>query len=252
MLKEKAYRAVISSDWSECLSPNGPFDPFAFTYPKIKGQLERIFREYTGNIISLGQAVVSLKALIPKGLNQSQMDNYLEASFSTYRGVPELIQWCLDRKILVMINTTGSKGYFQRAIFKRLIPEIPIIAANPLIQYAEHMVGDRYNLEVLEIGDKPKNSLAVLREFGLSADRLIVVGDSGGDGPHFVRGFENGAHLIGSMVKPSLVNYCESHGAEIKTLFGVVYKAGESRDLNREMQYDFMDLTGTISRILGL
>jgi phosphoserine phosphatase len=252
VLKEKTYRAVISSDWSECLSPNGPFDPFAFTYPQIKGQLERIFREYTGNIIGLGQAVVSLKTLIPKGLNQSQMDNYLDASFCTYRGVPELIQWCLDREILIMINSTGSQGYFQRAIFKGLIPEIPIIAANPLTQYAEHMVGDRYNLEVLEIDDKAKNSLAVLRDLGLSADRLIVVGDSGGDGPHFVRGFKNGAHLIGSMVKPSLVNYCQSHGAEIKTFFGIVYKMGESRDLNREMQYDFMDLTGTISRILGV
>ncbi|MDQ1238628.1 MAG: hypothetical protein QG577_813, partial [Thermodesulfobacteriota bacterium] len=70
MLEEKKHTAVISSDWSECLSPNGPFDPFAFTYPQIKGQLERIFREYTGNIISLGQAVASLKALIPEGLTQ--------------------------------------------------------------------------------------------------------------------------------------------------------------------------------------
>jgi len=250
-MHRKNYRGLVSSDWSECLSPNGPFDPISFAYPDFKGQLENIFQEYTSNRISLVEAMDSLKTLIPRGLSPRQMDEYLDASFSTYKGVPDLIQWCSEKEILFMINTTSSQAYFQRAIFKGLIPEIPIIAANPLIRYSECLSGDRYSLEVLEITDKAKNSSAVLKDLHLSPETLIVVGDSGGDGPHFVWGHENGAHLIGSMVKPSLSAYCRSHGVEIHTLFGIAYKPGESRDLYKEMKYDFMNLTGIISRILG-
>jgi hypothetical protein len=36
------YKAVVSSDWSECLSPNGPFDPISFNYPELSGQLSNI------------------------------------------------------------------------------------------------------------------------------------------------------------------------------------------------------------------
>lgn len=30
------YRAMISSDWNECLAPCGPFDAIAFTYPDLE------------------------------------------------------------------------------------------------------------------------------------------------------------------------------------------------------------------------
>ena len=28
------FQAMVSTDWSECLSPNGPFDPITFNYPE--------------------------------------------------------------------------------------------------------------------------------------------------------------------------------------------------------------------------
>ena len=34
------YKAIISSDWNECLAPTGPFDPIAFVYPEIKPRLK--------------------------------------------------------------------------------------------------------------------------------------------------------------------------------------------------------------------
>ncbi len=35
------YKAIISSDWNECLAPSGPFDPIAFVVPGAKTGLER-------------------------------------------------------------------------------------------------------------------------------------------------------------------------------------------------------------------
>jgi len=59
MEEKTQYRALVSSDWSECLSPNGPFDPLSFNYPEYKEELEEIFNRYTGNIISLNDALTS-------------------------------------------------------------------------------------------------------------------------------------------------------------------------------------------------
>jgi hypothetical protein len=107
-MTNQQYKAVISSDWSECLSPNGPFDPIAFNYPELEPNLKRIFRCYTGNTISLRTAIGEIERLLPKDLSVAKMDAYLDAQFQTYKGVPELIQWCKSRDILFMINTTST------------------------------------------------------------------------------------------------------------------------------------------------
>ncbi len=246
------FNGLISSDWSECLSPNGPFDPYAFAFAHLKNDLERVFRSYTGNAITLQDAIRTIKEILPSELTQDQMDAYLESSFSTYIGVPEFIQWCLDHDIMFMINTTSSQGYFQRAIHKGMIPEVPIIAANPITSFPSPLDGKRYALKVIEIDDKAKNTAQVMKDWSIPSERVIVIGDSGGDGPHFVWGHEQNAHLIASMAKNSLVNYCASRNITIERFFGVVYQPGQSRDLQLELQYNFMDLVPIVSEILDL
>ena len=59
------------------------------------------------------------------------MDNFLDKSFSIYRGVSDLIEWASEQQILFMINTTGMQGFFQRALIKKVLPDVPIISANP-------------------------------------------------------------------------------------------------------------------------
>lgn len=250
MNRPNNFRGVISSDWSECLSPNGPFDPVAFTFPHLRKDLEHVFRNYTGNVITLQEAIRAIQGMIPSGLTLDQMDAYLDASFRAYVGVPDFIQWCLDHDLLFMINTTGSQGYFQRAINKRLIPTVPVIAGNPLIRFPEPTDGNRYALEVHEIDDKPRNTLHVMKEWGIRSEQLIVMGDSGGDGPHFVWAYQQNAYLVASMAKASLINYCTSRNINIQRFFGVMYKPGQERDLNLELQHNFMDLVSIVSEIL--
>ena len=194
----------------------------------------------------------AIQDMIPARLTQDQMDTYLDASFSTYVGVPEFIQWCLDHDILFMINTTSSQAYFQRAINKGLIPAVPIIAAHPVTSFPSPGDGDRYSLQVLEIDDKPKNTGHVMKQWGISPRQLIVIGDSGGDGPHFVWAHQQNAHLIASMAKTSLLNYCKSRNVTIERFFGVVYKPDQPRELDLELKYNFMDLVPMVLEILNL
>ncbi len=49
---------------------------------------------------------------------------------------------------------------------------------------------------------------------------FFLIGDSGGDGPHFVWGRQNGCVLIGCMAKPSLKSFCNKHGVEIDHFVG--------------------------------
>ncbi|HMK36308.1 MAG TPA: hypothetical protein VK463_14635 [Desulfomonilaceae bacterium] len=240
--KQQNYRAAFSSDWSECLSPNGPFDPLSFNFPDLEPALARIFRDYTGNTITLRHAVGLITDLMTQPLTVELMDAYLDAAFQTYTGVSELIERCLSQGILFMINTTGTQAYFQRAMAKGLIPEVPVVAANPVIRFPLPTDGNRYIHEVLEIEDKPKNTEAVLREWRLSPEKLVVMGDSGGDGPHFKWAAQSGAYLVGSMTKQSLATYCDNNGITIHTFFGLTYGPGESRNLDREMNVNFADL----------
>lgn len=245
-------QAIVSSDWSECLSPNGPFDPITFNYPELGPDLGRVFREYTSNKISLTQATTLIGELLPSSLTQEQMDAYLGASFKTYTGVPNLIEWCASRGIFFMINTTGTQGYFQRAIAKSLLPPIPTVSANPMIRFPQANDGHRYSHEVREIGDKPHNTAAVMRALNIPPGKVLVMGDSGGDGPHFEWGAASGAFLVGSMTKHSLATYCRSKGVTIDRHFGLTYGPEENRDLEKEMKVDFMELARIIKDLLDL
>lgn len=246
-MNDSTYQAIVSSDWSECLSPNGPFDPISFAYPELKQELSTIFRQYTGNVITLTDAVSKIKGLMPSALSQDQMDAYLDAHFKTYKGVPDLIEWCLGKGILFMLNTTGTQAYFQRAMAKGLIPSVPVVAANPMIRYTGAAEDPRYRCEVHEIEDKAKCTAEIIRSMGAAPRKLIVMGDSGGDGPHFQWAAKFGGLLIANMAKASLIEYCRARGVVINRHFGLSYGPGEVRNLEKEMTFDYMALADIIS-----
>lgn len=99
------------------------------------------------------------------------MDAYLDRSFAVYRGVPELIEWCLASGILFMLNTTGMIGYFQRVFAKGLLPEIPVLSANPLVRYPSSATDPPTVLDLLETRDKGRNTAAMVSEVGVPAGR---------------------------------------------------------------------------------
>ncbi len=245
-----SYRAIVSSDWSECLSPNGPFDCLAFGHPEIEADLTAVFRQYTGNRISLGQAASKIKGWLPDPPAPEMMDAYLDASFATYTGVPDLIQWCLDNRILFMINSTGMIGYFQRVLAKKLLPPVPVLSAHPMIRYPELGNDPLQVYELFETRDKGRNTEAVAASLGLQAARIILIGDSGGDGPHFEWGAAAGAFLIGSMTKASLDSYCRKKGIVINLRFGLDYSEGEPQNQEKELEANYRDLAAKIEEIL--
>ena len=244
----REYTGMISSDWNGCLAPCGPFDPISFAYPELEADLSRLFRAYTGNQLSLSEAVQQLRRLLPRPFSPEKMDAYLETSFLTYKGVVILMRWCMEQGILFMINTTGMQGYFQRSLAKRLLPPGIVVAANPMISFPGY---EGLMYDVGEIEDKSKTTEAVLREQGIPAERLIIMGDSGGDGPHFAWGASVGAHLVGSMPKASLKRYCREKGVAIDTCFGLAYEEGEEKNPEKEMAVDFMGLVPVIETVLS-
>jgi 2-hydroxy-3-keto-5-methylthiopentenyl-1-phosphate phosphatase len=249
--KNRTYKAMVSSDWNECLAPCGPFDFISFNYPQLTTELKTIFKQYTGNSISLGEAVRQIQKLLPGPITEKQMDLYLNKSFITYSGVPELIEWCLSNDILFMINTTGMIGYFQRIFAKGFLPQLPVLSAHPMVCYAQQNTDPGHIFDLFEIEDKLKNTEAVVRSFRIPSNKIILIGDSGGDGPHFNWGAEINALLIGSMIKPSLKKYCDKHNILIDTQFGISYAEKEDKNLHKEMQTNFMDLLPIIENYLG-
>ncbi len=247
-----SYTAIISSDWNECLAPTGPFDPIVFHHPALKAQVQEIFKAYTGNHIRLGEAMGRIEALVPALLSEAQMDAYLDASFKIYKGVAELIEWSLSRNILFMINTTGFQGFFQRAFLKGLIPIVPALSAHPLIRFHRPPSDSGLILDLFETADKGRNTAAVMKRFSVPPERVILIGDSGGDGPHFEWGATAGATLVGSMTKGSLYGYCSSRGIKIDSHFGLSYDQGGERDPAKEMGVDFMALAPVLEERLGL
>lgn len=241
------FSSLISSDWNECLCQSTPFDPISFVHPELTDRLQAIFRKYTSNVISLSRAAQEVLAMLPASLGPEQMDAYLDASFRPYKGVFELINWCLERKILFLINTTAFQGYFQRAKAKGLLPEGVLIAANPVLRYPAE---GPPMYEIKEIEDKASVTRAVMDLHKIPASRLIVMGDSGGDGPHFEWGASVGAFLIGSMTKPSLDRFCRERGIRIDLRFGIDYSDGRPRDPSEEMRFDFMSLKEAIAHVL--
>jgi hypothetical protein len=129
---------------------------------------------------------------------------------------------------------------------KGLLPQGIVVAANPMIAY--HSETNMY--EIREFEDKAKNTAAAIYDYGIPAGRLVVMGDSGGDGPHFKWGASVGAYLIGSMTKPSLEKYCKGQGIKIDTRFGLAYGEGEKKDKAREMEVDFVDLVQIIENAI--
>jgi 2-hydroxy-3-keto-5-methylthiopentenyl-1-phosphate phosphatase len=247
----KKYKAMVSSDWNECLAPCGPFDCISFAYPHLEADLAAVFRQYTANLISLGEAAGQIQKLLPGPITAEQMDAYLDESFTTYTGVPELIEWCASNNILFMINTTGMIGYFQRIFAKTLLPPVPVVSAHPMIRYPQSTSASCRVYELLETRDKGKNTGEVARSLAIPAAKIILLGDSGGDGPHFEWGAANGAFLIGSMTKPSLDAYCRKKNIEIDLRFGLDSSRREKRNPQEELQVNFMVLTTTIKEIVN-
>lgn len=244
------FKAILSSDWSECLSPTGPFDVIEFHHPNLAPALREVFRGYTGNLISLGEACRRIAVLWPGPVTADMMDAYLERSFAAYRGVPELIEWCLRHDILFMINTTAMIGYFQRVFAHGWLPRVPVLSANALIRFPPAGTDPGEILALAETSDKGTNTQAVARTFGIPAKRVIVMGDSGGDGPHFEWAQAAGASTIGSMTKHSLAAYCMERSIAIDLRFGLSYAHAEVRDAEKEKRFDFMDLVEPLQSVL--
>ncbi len=244
------YIGMISSDWNQCLAPCGPFDVFAHHHPGLRPQLDRIFRQYTSNATTLGQAADGIRKLLPAPLTKQQMDVYLRERFETYAGVEELITWCREHRILFMVNTTGMAGYFQRALALNLLPAFEVLSAHPLVRYDQSAADPELMLDLLEITDKARHTAAVAERFNIQPDKIVIMGDSGGDGPHFEWGARNGATLIGSMTKTSLSRYCDEHSVKITKQFGHSYAIGEVVDLEKERAYNFTELIGLVERAI--
>jgi hypothetical protein len=237
-----SYRALISSDWNECLAPCGPFDAIVFSFPELEAELNAVFRGYTGNRISLGQAAETIASLMPGSLDQPRMDAYLDMAFRTYRGVPELIRWANRNGVLFMINTTGMIGYFQRIFARKMLPAVPALAAHPLIRFDKAATDPATILPLFEITDKAVHTEAVADRFSIPSPRVAVIGDSGGDGPHFAWASKSGAIRIGSMTKPSLTAFCDKNGISFDLQFGRIDPPGETPSKGAEMIFDFQDL----------
>jgi hypothetical protein len=245
------YRAIVSADWNQCLAPCGPFDYIAFTYPEMKAALDNLFRQCTGNHITLDDAMRQLGKFMPEPIRISQMDAYLEAAFQMYTGVANLMRWCQARNILFMINTTGAAGYFQRARFKSLLPPLPVLSAYPEPHYEKEATDPAQIHPLFETADKSRHTEEVAQAMGVPLNRVIIIGDSGGDGPHFKWGAGNGAFLIASMAKPSLQHFCLREGIQPDCFFGHTYSENETADRSLEMGYDFMDLSQLIADVAG-
>lgn len=246
-MPSKKYSAIVSSDWNQCLAPCGPFDPIIYHYPHLDAELDRIFKAYTGNRISLGTANQRISRLLPAPLPIEQMDAYLEASFETYQGVPALIDWCNDNDILFMINTTGVMGYFQRIAANHLLPTVPVVSANPMLRYPTSATDPPQMVVLEEIEDKGKNTARAVERYAIAEGKIAIIGDSGGDGAHFAWGRRRGAYLIASMAKPSLLNYCRKEEIEIDLLFGPTL----GRDEEKEMGVDFRALQSVFEQVFA-
>jgi phosphoserine phosphatase len=236
------YRALFSSDWSECLSPGGPFDCIFFNYPDLQEPLTAVFRQYTSNAITLGDAIRRIQDLLPGPITQEQMDAYLDASFAVYPGAAELIRWCEENRVLFMLNTTGFQGTYQRILAKGLLPPVAALSAHPFLRYPQSPTDPPVFHPLQEIQDKAANSAAVAEAFGIGPGRIIVMGDSGGDGPHFQWGASVGALLIASRPKPSLERYCAERGIPIHHRIGTAEEPEKGH---------FLELVPRIEAYLG-
>jgi 2-hydroxy-3-keto-5-methylthiopentenyl-1-phosphate phosphatase len=251
-MDKNRYKAIVSSDWNECLAPCGPFDYISFVYPELSATLRRVFQQYTGNEIPLSKAIQIIRKMIPAPISQEQMDGYIDSEFRIYNGVTDFMEWCLSMDILFMINTTGVVGYFQRIMAKKRIPPIRFLSAHPSVTYAKEKRDPAHIMALFEVQDKGRNTQKAVQSMKDPLHRIILMGDSGGDGPHFSWGADNEAFLIGSMTKPSLKNYCRENGIRMDLQFGITYDAGQEKRLKDEMEVDFRDLIPVVAELTGV
>ena len=120
-----------------------------------------------------------------------------------------------------------------------------------MIRFSETGSDPRHIYDLFETGDKANNTETAIRSFGISSDRVVLMGDSGGDGPHFEWGSKTGAFLIASMTKSSLDEYCSKKNIEIDLRFGIDRTRDDKRNVREEMQVNFMDLATTIEDIIN-
>jgi len=119
-----------------------------------------------------------------------------------------------------------------------------------MIVFASEQTDPEIILPLHETRDKAINTQKVASRFEIPPEHIIIIGDSGGDGPHFEWGASAGCYLIGSMAKPSLQDYCKVRDITIDAYFGIRYEPGEDRSVQKEMEFDFMELRPLIeSRI---
>lgn len=246
------YNAMVSSDWSQCLSPNGPFDPLIHLYPDLEPELSLIFKQYTGNAITLGRAIDQVNVMLSGWPSSDQLDLYLDACFATYTGVPELIRWCRHNRILFMVNTTGFAAYFQRVLSKELLPMVDVLSAQSKWRFSSGQPTPIHLIDLKEVEDKAHNTAAIAKQFSIPGDRIVLMGDSGGDGPHFDWGATIGATLIGSMTKPSLRKFCSGRQITIHHRVGHTYQSGEPISTDKERGYDFRSVIRILASIFGI
>lgn len=236
------YRAIVSSDWNGCLAPCGPFDYLAYHFPEIKGAVDNVFQSYTANRISLGQAMNHVIQLLPESITPAHMDAYLDEAFRIYPGVAELIEWCNRNALLFMINTTGAFGYFERVFAKKLLPHVKVISAHPLITFPDRTNDAAQYVALNEIEIKAVNTEAIMKQHEIPLGRQILMGDSGGDGPHFKWGFRAGGFLIGCHTKPSLYRYCKEKAITLDVDFSTGKLENRGREDGDAQALDFRRL----------
>lgn len=246
----KDYLAIVSSDWNGCLAPCGPFDYIVFHFPQLKEAATKIFQSYTANRISLGQAMVKVSQQLPEPITPGHMDTYLDDAFRVYPGVIELMEWCASRRILFMINTTAVRGYFQRIFAKQLLPSVAVISAHPMITFQPQPVGSPQYIALDEIETKALNTEIIMKQNKIPYGRQILMGDSGGDGPHFQWGRGGKGFLIGCHTKPSLHRYCEEHAITLDLDFSIGEPAKRSKDDEDARGLDFRQLIDPIDQFL--
>ena len=116
--------AIVSSDWNECLAPCGPFDFISFIYPQIEYDLADVFRQYTDNRITLGEAAGTIRNLMPASITSEQIDAYLDDSFER---IERKLTNASVRGIVGLKNKPLKQVYLERS---RLYPEYADITIN--------------------------------------------------------------------------------------------------------------------------
>jgi hypothetical protein len=68
------------------------------------------------------------------------------------------------------------QGYFQRVFSKGLLPVVPVVSANPAIKFNadKNIICEWHDL--LEIQDKPANTMKLMQSLGLHPSKVVVIG----------------------------------------------------------------------------